>query len=349
MILNKIVRQSLTKTFFLPNAKLKFNSFTTTTRSLQSKYSKYSQEWGPHTGPDKVKIVEVGPRDGLQNEKQIIPEDIKINFINQLSKTGLKAIEATSFVSKKWVPQMGDAYEIMTKIKREPGVEYVALTPNLYGFKNAIAAGVNNIAIFSAASETFCKKNINCSIKESLESYNDVVNQANAEGIVVRGYISCALGCPYEGEVLPLTVAKIAEKFYKMGCYEISLADTIGVGTPGSMLKLLESVKHHVPIGKIAVHCHDTYGQALANICCAIENGVRIIDSSAAGLGGCPFAKGATGNVATEDVVYMLGGMGYITGVDLNKLVDVGNYISEYLNRPNGSKAAVAITNKLKK
>ncbi|CAG8497815.1 7300_t:CDS:2 [Diversispora eburnea] len=303
-----------------------------------------SQNWGPHTGSKKVKIVEVGPRDGLQNEKKFIPTDIKINFINKLSKTGLKVIETTSIVNTKLVPQMADGIEVMTKINREPGVEYPVLVPNLKNLERAIKADVKDIAIFASASEEFSKKNINCSIPESLHRFQDVADIANSHGIAVRGYISCVVGCPYEGTISSAKVATIAEKLYKMGCYEISLADTIGVGTPGSISKMIEDVKEVVPVERIALHCHDTYGQALANIYCSLEYGVRVFDGSIAGLGGCPFAKGATGNVATEDIVYMLHGMGYETGIQLSELIKIGNYISQQLNRSNGSKAALAIS-----
>ncbi|CAI2162184.1 8460_t:CDS:2 [Funneliformis geosporum] len=296
--------------------------------------------------PKKVKIVEVGPRDGLQNEKQPISTEIKVNFINKLSKTGLKVIEATSFVSPKHVPQMADCNEVMKKITREPGVNYPVLTPNLKGLEKAISVDVEEVAIFGTASETFSQKNVNCSIEESFSRFHEVIERARLAGIAVRGYISCVLGCPYEGEVSPEAVAKIAERLYKIGCYEISLGDTIGVGTPGSLISMLTAVRKVVPVERLALHCHDTYGQALANIYCASEHGVRVFDSSVAGLGGCPFAKGATGNVATEDVVYMLQGMGFHTGVNLENLVRTGNYISQHLGRQNGSKAAIALTAK---
>ncbi|CAG8488387.1 9353_t:CDS:2 [Acaulospora morrowiae] len=306
-----------------------------------------SQSWGPHTGLKKVKIVEVGPRDGLQNEKNFVQTDVKVNFINKLSKTGLKVIEASSFVNPKLVPQMADGIEVMKRINREPGVDYPVLVPNPKGLQNAVTADVKDIAIFAAASETFSNKNINCTINESLRRFQDVVDMANIHGIAVRGYISCVVGCPYEGDVSPEKVSEIAEKLYKMGCYEISLGDTIGVGTPGSFSKMLRAVKQVIPLERIALHCHDTYGQALANIYSALEDGVRIFDGSVAGLGGCPFAKGATGNVATEDVVYMLHGIGYETGIQLPELIKAGNYISQHLGRPNGSKAAIAMTSKL--
>ncbi|RGB37801.1 hypothetical protein C1646_756426 [Rhizophagus diaphanus] len=316
-------------------------SFFTRTRSIS-----VLREQVNSFGPSQVKIVEVGPRDGLQNEKQQVPTDIKISFVNKLSKTGLKVIEATSFVSPKLVPQMADCSEIMTKITREPGVNYPVLTPNLKGLEKAISVGVKEVAIFGAASEKFSQANINCSIKDSLSRFREVVERANLAGIIVRGYVSCVLGCPYQGEVSPEAVAEIAEEMYKMGCYEISLGDTIGVGTPGSLNKMLTAVRKVVPIERLALHCHDTYGQALANIYCALEHGIRVFDSSVAGLGGCPFAKGATGNVATEDVVYMFQGMGFHTGVNLTDLVRVGNYISQNLGRPNRSKVAVALNAK---
>ncbi|KAG9288644.1 hypothetical protein G9A89_006745 [Geosiphon pyriformis] len=300
------------------------------------------QTWGPK----QVKVVEVGPRDGLQNEKQLVSTDIKVQLINRLAKTGLRAIEATSFVSPKWVPQMADASQVLSRIINLPHIRYSVLTPNLRGLENAITAGIKEVAIFGAASETFSQKNINCSIDESLERFRLVMDRATGENILVRGYISCVLGCPYEGPVAPEAVAHTAEKMYKMGCYEISLGDTIGVGTPGSMAKMIAAVRRVVPVDKLALHCHDTYGQALANIHCALELGVRVFDSSVSGLGGCPFAKGATGNVATEDLVYMLDGMEYETGINLKELVSVGNFISEKLGRKNASKAALALSSK---
>ncbi|KAI8055739.1 hypothetical protein BDF22DRAFT_671858 [Syncephalis plumigaleata] len=291
-----------------------------------------------------VKIVEVGPRDGLQNEKQIVPTDVKVELIDRLTAAGLPVIEATSFVSPKWVPQMADAAEVMKRIQRHPTVSYPVLTPNLKGIEQALLADAKEVAIFGAASESFSKRNINCSIDESLAKFDEVISLARRHDVRVRGYVSCVLGCPYEGTISPNKVAEVAEKMYKMGCYEISLGDTIGVGTPGSMRSLIEAVTERVPTRKLAVHCHDTYGQALANILAALDMGVRTVDSSVAGLGGCPYAKGASGNVATEDVVYMLEGLGLSTGVDLARLVSVGNFISEKLGRANGSKAANAIT-----
>ncbi|KAF9160303.1 3-hydroxymethyl-3-methylglutaryl-CoA lyase [Actinomortierella ambigua] len=291
-----------------------------------------------------VKIVEVGPRDGLQNEKTIIPAETKVEFINRLSDTGLSVVEATSFVSPKWVPQMGDAKKVITSITKKPNVNYPCLTPNLKGLDSAIEAGVKEVAVFLAASEAFSKKNINCSIEESFERVRPLIVKAKEHGIQVRGYVSCVLGCPYEGPIEPAKVVEVSKKLYDMGCYEISLGDTIGVGTPGSMEDLLKKVLNVIPAEAVAVHCHDTYGQALANIHCALEMGIRVVDSSMAGLGGCPYAPGASGNVATEDVVYMLHGMDYKTGVDLNKAIETGNWISERLGRANSSKAARALT-----
>ncbi|RUS24961.1 hypothetical protein BC938DRAFT_472823 [Jimgerdemannia flammicorona] len=290
-----------------------------------------------------VKIVEVGPRDGLQNEKQVVPTDVKVEFINRLADAGLSVVEATSFVSPKWVPQMADAYSVLTTIKRYPNVSYPVLIPNMKGLESAIAAGAKEVAIFTAASETFNKKNINCSVDESLDKFQAVIGKAKVEGIKVRGYVSTVLGCPYEGYISPDAVARVSERMYGMGCYEISLGDTIGVGTPGSMARMLESVLKVVPAEKVAVHCHDTYGQALANIQRALDFGIRVVDSSTAGIGGCPYAPGATGNVATEDVVYMLQGAGYETGVNLDKLVEVGHWISVELGRPTVSRAGKAL------
>ncbi|KAM3856173.1 3-hydroxymethyl-3-methylglutaryl-CoA lyase, cytoplasmic [Vipera latastei] len=295
--------------------------------------------------PEFVKIVEVGPRDGLQNEKAILPTDVKIELIDQLSKTGLSVIEVTSFVSSKWVPQMADHTEVMKGIKRYPGVHYPVLTPNLHGFHSAIAAGATEVSVFGAASETFSKININCTIEESLDRFEVVVKSARNMDIPVRGYVSCALGCPYEGNIPPAKVAEVSKRLYSMGCYEVSLGDTIGVGTPGSMKRMLETVMMEVPLSAVAVHCHDTYGQALANILTAMQMGVHVVDSSVSGLGGCPYAKGATGNVATEDVIYMLNGMGINTGVDLYKVMEAGNFICRALNKKTSSKVARASFN----
>uniref|UniRef100_A0A8C6TZF5 hydroxymethylglutaryl-CoA lyase n=1 Tax=Neogobius melanostomus TaxID=47308 RepID=A0A8C6TZF5_9GOBI len=292
--------------------------------------------------PERVKIVEVGPRDGLQNEKTIVPTETKIQLIDMLSEAGLPVIEATSFVSPKWVPQMADQMEVMKGICRKPGVAYPVLTPNLKGFQAAMKAGASEVAIFGAASELFSKKNINCSVDESLQRFDEVMKAAKDAGIPVRGYVSCVLGCPYEGKVAPEKVVHVAKRLYDMGCYEISLGDTIGVGTPGAMSLMLEAVTKEVPVNALAVHCHDTYGQALANILVALQMGIRVVDSSVAGLGGCPYAQGASGNVATEDVVYMLQGLGIHTGVDMSKLMDAGAFICRTLNRKSSSKVAQA-------
>ncbi len=296
--------------------------------------------------PRRVRIVDVGPRDGLQNEARSVPTAVKIELISRLAEAGLPAVEATAFVSPKWVPQMADHAEVMAGIRKKPGVAYPVLVPNIKGFEAARAAGAMEIAVFGAASETFSRKNINCSIAESLERFAPVVKAARASRMRVRGYISCALGCPYEGEVKPQAVAALAEKLYAMGCYEISLGDTIGVGTPGKTRALIETVAKKVPIGKLAGHYHDTYGQALANIYASLEAGVKTFDSSVAGLGGCPYAKGATGNVATEDVVYMMNGLGIATGVDLEKLRQAGEFICAQLGREPASKVARALAAK---
>jgi len=296
--------------------------------------------------PGKVRIVEVGPRDGLQNEKQEVPTKMKLELIERLADAGLPAVEATAFVSPKWVPQMADHTEVLEGIRRKPGVSYPVLTPNLKGFQAALAAGATEVAIFGAASEAFSKKNINCSIAESLERFRPVAQAAKAAGVKVRGYLSCVLGCPYEGDVAPDKVAEVAAALYDMGCYEVSLGDTIGVGTPGKTQKMIEAVAKRVPIERLAGHYHDTYGQALANIYASLELGVATFDSSVAGLGGCPYAKGASGNVATEDVVYMLHGLGIRTGIDLDKVVEIGQWISSVLGREPGSKAGKAIAAK---
>ncbi|BFZ21568.1 hypothetical protein BsWGS_24607 [Bradybaena similaris] len=297
--------------------------------------------------PSMVKLVEVGPRDGLQNEQGIVPTDVKVEFINRLAEAGLPVIEATSFVSPKWVPQMSDHSEVMRRITRRPGTVFSALTPNLKGFEAAVAAGAQEVAIFGAASETFCKKNINCSISESVDRFREVTDAAHKLNIPVRGYVSCVLGCPYEGDVSPDKVAEVAKSLLDIGCYEISLGDTIGVGTPGAMRKLIAVVSQVVPIDQIAVHCHDTYGQALANILAALQMGVKVFDSSAAGLGGCPYAKGASGNVSTEDVVYMMNGLAIRTGVDIHKLIDAGHFISTAIGRKSGSKVAATTKSSL--
>ncbi|XP_007522659.1 hydroxymethylglutaryl-CoA lyase, mitochondrial isoform X1 [Erinaceus europaeus] len=292
--------------------------------------------------PNQVKIVEVGPRDGLQNEKNIVPTPVKIKLIDMLSEAGLPVIEATSFVSPKWVPQMADHTEVLKGIQKFPGINYPVLTPNLKGFQAAVAAGAKEVSIFGAASELFTKKNINCSIDESLQRFSEVLKAAQAASIPVRGYVSCVLGCPYEGKISPAKVAEVSKKMYSMGCYEISLGDTIGVGTPGLMKDMLSAVMQEVPVAALAVHCHDTYGQALANTLMALQMGVSVVDASVAGLGGCPYAQGASGNLATEDLVYMLTGLGIHTGVNLQKLQEAGTFICQALNRKTRSKVAQA-------
>ncbi|CAF3635142.1 unnamed protein product [Rotaria socialis] len=297
-----------------------------------------------------VRIFEVGPRDGLQNEKVQVPTPIKVEFINRLSRTGLKLIEVTSFVSPKWVPQMGDHVEVLAAIDRIPGIRYSALTPNVQGINKVLSLGnkgADEIAIFSAASESFSKKNINCSIETSLQRFNEVTRIAREKNLPVRGSISCTVGCPYEGKIKPSQVVPLVEKLFDMGCYEVALADTIGVGTPKSIKELLQAIQSSgISASKLAIHCHDTYGQAIANIAQALDMGIRCVDSSVAGLGGCPFAKGASGNVATEDVLYLLEGLGYETGVDLNRLIDAGQFIMNILKRENMSKVARAILSK---
>lgn len=293
--------------------------------------------------PESVKIVEVGPRDGLQNEKAIIETSDKIELINRLSLTGLSVVEATSFVSPKWVPQMSDNKDVMAGIKRNDKVSYPVLTPNMKGFEAALAAGAEEVAVFGAASESFSQKNINCSISESLQRFEPIMAQAQKHKIKVRGYVSCVLGCPYEGDIDAAKVAEVAKTLFDMGCYEISLGDTIGVGTPLKAQRMLSSVAEKVSINHLAIHFHDTYGQALSNILACLQLGITTVDSSIAGLGGCPYAKGASGNVATEDVVYMLDGMGIHTGVDLKKLIDVGQFISDKLGRAPVSKVANAL------
>lgn len=295
------------------------------------------------TLPTEVTIVEVGPRDGLQNEKQLIPLDTKLQLINDLGVAGITAIESGSFVNPKWIPQMADSEAVFRGLNREAGVRYTALTPNLQGFERAMAAGVDEVAVFAAASEAFSQKNINCSIAQSLERFADVMQAARENNVAVRGYVSCVLGCPYQGDVEPDSVANVSKALLDMGCYEVSLGDTIGVGTPGSTTQLLETLLRGIPAEKLALHCHDTYGQALANLLVGLQHGIATIDASVSGLGGCPYAKGATGNVATEDVVYMLNGMGIDTGIDLDKLMVAGNRISAALNRSNGSKVASAL------
>lgn len=290
-----------------------------------------------------VKIVEVSPRDGLQNEKEILPTETKIEFINQLSETGLTAIEATSFVSPKWIPQLADGAQVFQKINKKAGVSYPVLVPNVTGLQSAINVGVKEVAVFSTPSETFAHKNTNCSVAESMQRIAEVMQVAKLQHLRVRAYLSCVLGCPFEGEISPDKVAQLAYQLFKLGCYEISLGDTIGVGTPVKTKRLLEKVSKMVPIKHLAVHFHDTYGQALANIYVALQHGIAVVDSSVAGLGGCPYANGATGNVATEEVLYMLHGMGIETGVDLKKIISVGQFISKKLNRSPQSKVSLAM------
>ncbi|MDA8110632.1 MAG: hydroxymethylglutaryl-CoA lyase [Betaproteobacteria bacterium] len=293
--------------------------------------------------PARVRIVEVGPRDGLQNERAQVPARVKIELIERLAEAGLPAVEATAFVSPKWIPQMADHAEVLAGIRRRPGVSYPVLTPNLKGFEAALAAGATEVAIFGAASEAFSRKNINCSIAESLERFRRVAQAARAAGVKLRGYVSCVLGCPYEGEVRPAQVAAVAGALYDMGCYEISLGDTIGVGTPRRTRAMLEAVSTRVPRERLAGHYHDTYGQALANMYASLEAGVATFDASVAGLGGCPYAAGASGNVATEDVLYMLNGLGIETGVDLARVAEIGRWICGVLGRESTSKAGKAL------
>ena len=293
--------------------------------------------------PPKVRIVEVGPRDGLQNEAQPVPAAVKIELIDRLSDAGVPVIEATAFVSPKWVPQMADNAEVMAGIRRKPGVTYPVLVPNRKGLDAAIAAGAEEIVVFGAATESFSKRNTNCSIAEGLARFSEVCEEALRQGLRVRGDISVCLGCPYEGEVAPEAVVRVARELDAMGCYEITIADTVGTGTAGSTRKVIEAVAKHIPVERLAGHFHDTYGQAVTNVYAALECGVATFDSSVAGLGGCPYAKGATGNVATEDVLYMLNGLNIDTGIDMQKLVAAGDFISKALGRPTNSRVAKAL------
>ena len=296
--------------------------------------------------PSSVRLVEVGPRDGLQNEKAVVPTEVKVTLIDRLTDAGFAAIEATSFVSPKWVPQLADAAAVMSRIRRKPGVRYPVLTPNEKGFEAALAAKADEVAVFIAASETFSKKNINCTIAESLDRVRPIFVAARARDVRVRGYISCVLGCPYEGHVDPRKVAELAEALLAMGAYEISLGDTIGVGTAGKTAALFALVAERVPAAALAGHFHDTYGQALTNVYAAMQMGVATFDCSVAGLGGCPYAQGATGNVASEDVVYLMEGLGIDTGIDLTLLRAAGQAISDFLGRPPMSRVARALAAK---
>lgn len=290
----------------------------------------------------RIRIVEVGPRDGLQNEPRTVPLDTKVELVERLAGAGLPAVEAGAFVSPKWVPQMADTAALLARLRRRPGVSYPVLVPNAKGLEAALAAGVEEIAVFGAASESFSQRNINCSIAESLERFRPVAAQALAAGVRVRGYVSCVLGCPYEGEVDPGRVAEVAARLIDLGCYEVSLGDTIGVGTPARARALVRRVAGAVPVERLALHFHDTWGQAVANILACLETGVTVVDSAVAGLGGGPYARGASGNVATEDVLYLLHGLGLETGVDLDSVARTGEWISAALTRPNGSKAGHA-------
>lgn len=297
--------------------------------------------------PSRVRMVEVGPRDGLQNEPETVPIDVRAELVSRLADTGLSVVEAGSFVSPQWVPQMADTGKVLAAVGERPGVSFPVLVPNMKGLEAAIAAGAREIAVFGAASETFSRKNINCSIAESLDRFCPVIEAATAKGLRVRGYVSCVLGCPYEGDVSAVAVAHVAGMLHGMGCYEVSLGDTIGVGTPMKAQAMIEAVAGVVPVERLAVHFHDTWGQGLANILAAMEKGIATVDSSVAGLGGCPYAKGASGNVASEDVLYMLDGLGIRTGVDLDRLAAAGRYISDFLGRAPASKVARAMAARL--
>ncbi len=296
--------------------------------------------------PAKVTLVEVGPRDGLQNEASTIPLATKLLLIQDLVGAGHTVIEAGSFVNPKWVPQMADSEQVFAALERSSGARYTALTPNLKGFERAVSAGADEVLVFAAASESFSQKNINCSIEESLKRFQEVMVAAQSQSIAVRGYASCVLGCPYEGDIDPQAVVDVTAALLEMGCYEVSLGDTIGTGNAGSMARLLDALLDRFEPSQLAVHCHDTYGQALANILVALQYGIATVDTSIAGLGGCPYAKGASGNVATEDVVYMLNGLGIETGLNLERLIAAGNRISQALERPNSSRTALALASK---
>ncbi|XP_043268923.1 hydroxymethylglutaryl-CoA lyase, mitochondrial [Venturia canescens] len=298
---------------------------------------------------DFVKVVEVGPRDGLQNEKKILSTSLKIDLINRLSESGLGVIEVTSFVSAKWIPQMQDNAEVYRGINKKPGITYPVLVPNLKGLESALEAGVKEVAIFAAASETFSRKNINCSIEESLKRFSETMKKSKENNIKVRAYVSCVVGCPYEGEIKSTTVARLSSALLELGCYEISLGDTVGVGTPKKFHLLLREIRNvSSDMKEFAIHCHNTYGQGIANVYASLENDIRIFDSSVAGLGGCPYAAGASGNIATEDLLYLLHGQGMKTGVDLDKIIASGDWISQQLQRDNQSRVGVAMLSKRK-
>ncbi|XP_017782363.1 PREDICTED: hydroxymethylglutaryl-CoA lyase, mitochondrial [Nicrophorus vespilloides] len=316
------------------------NSKTLLTRKLFSHARPLSKD-------SFVRIVEVGPRDGLQNEPKTVPSDVKISLIDRLSDTGLKTIEVTSFVSPKWVPQMGDNAAVFSGIKRKAGISYPVLIPNVKGLEAALKVeGIEEIAVFASASDGFSKKNVNCTAEEGVQRIKGVIDAAKNHNLRIRGYVSCVVGCPYDGPVHPSSVTKVSEALLEMGCYEISLGDTIGVGTKQTVHAMIKDLLSITTPDKLAIHCHDTYGQALVNICTALELGIRVVDSSVSGLGGCPYAKGATGNASTEDVVYMLNGMGMNNGIDLKKLVEAGNYISEALGKPTASRVNKALYQK---
>ncbi|KAL4611458.1 hypothetical protein ACB092_08G124800 [Castanea dentata] len=332
---NTLVFRNVCDSWYVPDHQYNSNGNHQDIRQMTNKFLKGI--------PNFVKIVEVGPRDGLQNEKNLVSTAVKVELIQRLVSSGLSVVEATSFVSPKWVPQLADAKDVMAAVCNLDSARLPVLTPNLKGFEAAVAAGAKEVAVFASASESFSRSNINCSIEESLVRYRAVTRAAKVLSIPVRGYVSCVVGCPVEGAIPPSKVAYVAKELYDMGCFEISLGDTIGVGTPGTVVPMLEAVMAVVPIEKLAVHFHDTYGQSLPNILISLQMGISTLDSSIAGLGGCPYAKGASGNVATEDVVYMLNGLGVKTNVDLAKLMLAGDFISKHLGRPSGSKTATAL------
>lgn len=294
--------------------------------------------------PKTVRVVEAGPRDGLQNEKQLVSTEVKVELIQRLVDAGIRHIDTGSFVNPKWVPQMADTEAVFASIQRQPGVTYSALTPNLKGFERALASGANEVAVFTAASDAFNQKNINCTTAESIDRFKPLIQAAQENGIPVRAYLSCAVGCPYSGGVAPELVQQVCDTLVEIGCYEIALSDTIGVGTPRSMEAMISAVLKSSPLDVLAVHCHDTYGMAIANIHTALQMGIAAVDSSIAGLGGCPYARGASGNVATEDLVFLLDGLGIQHGIDRDKLIATGEFISRELQRPNGSKAGIALS-----